>query len=43
MQRRLYKLRPEPLKEIDEWIAPYRAMWASTLATLEKHLDDMEA
>ena len=42
-QRRLYKLRPEPLKEIDEWIAPYRAMWASTLVTLEKHLDDMEA
>jgi DNA-binding transcriptional ArsR family regulator len=28
-QRRLYKLRPEPLQEIDEWIAPYRAMWAS--------------
>jgi DNA-binding transcriptional ArsR family regulator len=41
-QRRLYRLRTEPLREIDEWLAPYRAAWADRLDTLEAHLDDME-
>jgi len=41
-QRRLYRLRTEPLREIDEWLAPYRAAWASRLDALEAHLDDME-
>ena len=41
-QRRLYRLRPEPLREIDDWLAPYRAAWADRLDTLEAHLDDME-
>jgi DNA-binding transcriptional ArsR family regulator len=40
-QRRLYRLRPEPLQEIDEWLAPYRAAWRDRLDTLEHHLDDM--
>jgi DNA-binding transcriptional ArsR family regulator len=40
-QRRLYRLRPEPLQEIDEWLAPYRAAWRDRLAALEHHLDDM--
>ena len=26
-QRRVYRLRTEPLREIDEWLAPYRAAW----------------
>ena len=26
-QRRLYRVRPEPLRAIDDWLAPYRAMW----------------
>src|SRR4051794_27121627 len=38
-QRRLYRLRPEPLVEIDAWIAPYRKLWASRLDALEDHLD----
>ena len=38
-QRRLYRLRPEPLQEIDEWIAPYRALWARSLDALAAHLD----
>ncbi len=42
-QRRLYRLRPEPLREIDEWLAPYRAAWAGRLDALEAHLDDMDA
>lgn len=41
-QRRLYRLRTEPLREIDEWLAPYRAVWAGRLDALEAHLDDME-
>ncbi len=38
-QRRLYALRPEPLSEIDAWLAPYRRMWAQSLDALERHLD----
>jgi DNA-binding transcriptional ArsR family regulator len=41
-QRRLYRVRPEPLAEIDEWLAPYRRLWANRLDALERHLDDTE-
>jgi DNA-binding transcriptional ArsR family regulator len=41
-QRRLYSLRPEPLQVIEEWLAPYRRMWASRLDDLEAHLDAMD-
>src|SRR2546421_12857486 len=41
-QRRLYRVRPDPLREIDDWIAPYRSMWTSSLDALERHLDDMD-
>jgi len=37
-QRRLYRLRPEPLIALDEWLAPYRAHWAGRLDALEQHL-----
>jgi DNA-binding transcriptional ArsR family regulator len=40
-QRRLYRLRTEPLREIDDWLAPYRAAWSDRLDALEAHLDDM--
>jgi DNA-binding transcriptional ArsR family regulator len=40
-QRRLYRLRTEPLREIDDWLAPYRAAWSNRLDALEAHLDDM--
>jgi DNA-binding transcriptional ArsR family regulator len=40
-QRRLYRLRPEPLRAVDEWLAPYRQMWAASLDDLERHLDTM--
>jgi DNA-binding transcriptional ArsR family regulator len=40
-QRRLYRLRPEPLRAIDEWLAPYRVMWARGLDRLEQHLEVM--
>lgn len=40
-RRRLYRLRSEPLREIDEWLAPYRAAWADRLDALQAHLDEM--
>jgi DNA-binding transcriptional ArsR family regulator len=40
-QRRLYRVRPEPLRAIDEWLEPYRRMWAARLDDLERHLDSM--
>jgi DNA-binding transcriptional ArsR family regulator len=39
-QRRLYRLRPEPLQEIDAWLAPYRRLWSRALDRLEQHLED---
>jgi DNA-binding transcriptional ArsR family regulator len=38
-QRRLYRLRPEPLQEIDAWLAPFRQFWSGHLDALERHLD----
>ena len=38
-QRRLYRLRPGPLRELDAWLAPYRQAWATSLDKLEAHLD----
>jgi DNA-binding transcriptional ArsR family regulator len=40
-QRRVYRVRAEPLRELDDWLAPYRATWASRLEALESHLEDM--
>jgi DNA-binding transcriptional ArsR family regulator len=39
-QRRWYGLRPEPLAEIDEWLAPYRELWSGSLDALEEHLKE---
>jgi len=41
-QRRLYRVRPEPLAEIDAWLEPYRRLWAKRLDALERHLDETE-
>jgi DNA-binding transcriptional ArsR family regulator len=41
-QRRLYRLDPAPLAAVDEWLRPYRRMWAASLAGLERHLDEMD-
>jgi DNA-binding transcriptional ArsR family regulator len=40
-QRRLYSVRPEPLRAIDDWLTPYRRMWASRLDDLTRHLETM--
>jgi DNA-binding transcriptional ArsR family regulator len=41
-QRRLYRLRPEPLREIDAWLAQFRRFWSAHVDALERHLDRME-
>ncbi len=40
-QRRLYRLTPEPLQEIDAWLAPFRRFWSAHVDALERHLDRM--
>jgi DNA-binding transcriptional ArsR family regulator len=41
-QRRIYRVRPEPLRAVDEWLEPYRRLWASRLEALDKHLGTMQ-
>ncbi|HTF44861.1 MAG TPA: hypothetical protein VK641_13215, partial [Terriglobales bacterium] len=41
-QRRLYRLKPEPLQEVDAWLAPFRRFWSAHVDVLERHLDRME-
>ena len=41
-QRRVYRLRPEPLMEVDSWLAQFRQFWSAHLDALERHLDRME-
>jgi DNA-binding transcriptional ArsR family regulator len=41
-QRRVYRIRPEPLKEVDDWLAPFRRVWEARVDRLERHLDRME-
>jgi DNA-binding transcriptional ArsR family regulator len=38
-QRRLYRIRPEPLAELDEWLSTYRRLWEGRLDRLEEHLE----
>ena len=41
-QRRLYRLKPEKLQEIDEWLEQFRRFWSAHVDALERHLDRME-
>jgi DNA-binding transcriptional ArsR family regulator len=41
-QRRIYRVRAAPLQAVDEWLMPYRRLWASRLDALEQHLQTME-
>lgn len=40
-QRRVYRLRPESLQELDDWLSPFRRLWSGHLDALERHLDRM--
>ena len=39
--RRLYRTRAEPLREIDEWLTPYRQAWSRRLDAIGRRLDDL--
>ncbi len=41
-QRRLYRLRPEPLQELDAWLAQFRRFWSAHVDALERHLDRLD-
>jgi DNA-binding transcriptional ArsR family regulator len=41
-QRRLYRLKPGPLPEVDAWLAPFRQFWSAHVDALERHLDRMD-
>ena len=41
-QRRVYRIRPEPLQEIDAWLATFRRFWTNHVDALERHLDRMK-
>jgi DNA-binding transcriptional ArsR family regulator len=38
-QRRVYRIRPEPLMEVDAWLAQFRRFWSVHVDALERHLD----
>jgi DNA-binding transcriptional ArsR family regulator len=42
-QRRVYRIRPEPLMEVDAWLAPFRRLWTAHVDALERHLDRVAA
>ncbi len=41
-QRRVYRIRPEPLMEVDDWLAQFRRFWSAHVDKLERHLDRLE-
>ena len=41
-QRRVYRIRPEPLMEVDAWLTPFRRFWTAHVDALERHLDRMQ-
>jgi DNA-binding transcriptional ArsR family regulator len=41
-QRRLYRLTPAPLQEVDAWLAPFRQFWSAHMDALERHLERMD-
>jgi DNA-binding transcriptional ArsR family regulator len=41
-QRRLYRLKPEPLREMHDWLAQFRRFWSAHVDALERHLDRMD-
>jgi DNA-binding transcriptional ArsR family regulator len=42
-QRRVYRLNPQPLQEVDAWLSPFRRLWSAHLDALERHLDRTHA
>ena len=42
-QRRLYRLKPGPLQEVDAWLEQFRRFWYAHVDALERYLDRMDA
>ena len=40
-QRRLYRLKPKPFQQVDDWLAQFRRFWSAHVDALERHLDRM--
>jgi DNA-binding transcriptional ArsR family regulator len=41
-QRRVYRLKPEPLQEVDDWLIQFRRIWSTHIDALERHLDRID-
>lgn len=41
-QHRVYRIRPEPLRDVDEWLADFRRLWSTHFDALERHLDAID-
>src|SRR5215471_3239485 len=41
-QRRLYRLKPEPFREVEAWLSQFRRFWSARVDALERHLDRMD-
>ena len=41
-QRRVYRLKPEPLQEVDDWLIQFRKVWSNHVDALERHLDRID-
>ncbi|MBI1332120.1 MAG: metalloregulator ArsR/SmtB family transcription factor [Armatimonadetes bacterium] len=41
-QRRVYRVRAESLREVEDWLTPFRRFWTAHVDALERHLDQME-
>jgi DNA-binding transcriptional ArsR family regulator len=39
-QRRLYRLEPQKLAALDDWLTPFRSFWATRLDALNDHLEN---
>ena len=41
-RERLHQLEPAPLREVNDWLAPYAAAWDERLARLQSHLEETD-
>lgn len=42
-QQRLYALRPEPLRQLAEWVERYRELWDARFASLDELIEELKA
>ncbi len=42
-QRRVYRLKPEPFRELDAWLDQFRRFWSAHVDALARYLDRMDS